>query len=113
VSPSPTPTGNIKTTASTRTGSADVTVASADGLAVGQLVTIKGAGPGGTDLTGHILGIKNHVVTLDVKAQRTEKDAAMNVTRLGNEVVGTDREDAHRGLLEVVVEQVLRLFLNV
>jgi hypothetical protein len=31
----------------------------------------------------------------------------------GNEVVGTDREAAPKGLLETVIDQVLRLFLNV
>jgi uncharacterized protein YkwD len=31
----------------------------------------------------------------------------------GNEVVGTDRETAAKGLLETVIDQVLRLFLNV
>ncbi|MEA2645633.1 MAG: hypothetical protein QOE92_716, partial [Chloroflexota bacterium] len=31
----------------------------------------------------------------------------------GNEVVGTDREQGPQGLLESVVDQVLRLFLNV
>ena len=84
----------------------------ASGLNVGDTVTIPGAGPSGASLQARIVSITGKVLTLDTAASTTVVDAAIQV-RAPAEVIGAEREASHRGILETVVDQVLRLFLNV
>jgi uncharacterized protein YkwD len=122
--PAPCPTPNLVGTAPspgpaviTLTGTMDagsrvVIVSSTAGMATGDLLTVPGAGADGGDLTARITAIKGNRVTLDAAAVTSVKDARVQ-DQPASEVVGADREATRRGLLETVVDQVLRLFLNV
>ena len=52
------------------------------------------------------------MINLDKAARTSVKDVAIQV-RVAAEVQGAEREATQRGILETVVDQVLRLFLNV
>ena len=113
MAPSPSDSGTVNVTATTTAGSADVKVSSASGLVVGDLVTIAGAGRDGTSFSARVIAIKGDVITLDSQVPLSVVDAKLSAQSLGTEVIGSEREAAPQGLLETVVEQVLRLFLNV
>jgi len=81
-------------------------------MLVGDIVTVPGAGASGADLVARIVSISGKAVTLDVEASTTVKDVAVEFRRPA-EVLGAEREASHRGILETVVDQILRLFLNV
>ena len=101
----------IKLTGSIDAGSRQLTVSSASGIVVGDTVAITGAGPDGGDLVARITSISGNVLTLDSAAARSVRH--VQVQDLPNAEVGADREVTRRGILETVVDQVLRLFLNV
>ena len=102
----------LAVTGSLEAGSRSLTVSSVDGLAVGDTVTVAGAGAAGADLLARVAAISGSTLTLDTAAVTAVKDAAVQVRPPG-EVVGAEREASHRGILETVVDQVLRLFLDV
>ncbi len=81
-------------------------------MSIGDLVTVTGAGADGADLTARITAITGNTLTLDAAAVTAVKDARVQA-QPAPEVIGTDREATPRGILETVVDQVLRLFLSV
>ncbi|HEV1997860.1 MAG TPA: CAP domain-containing protein [Candidatus Dormibacteraeota bacterium] len=99
-------------TGSIDAGSDLLTVSAPGRIAVGDTVTIPGAGAAAGDLVAHVVSIRGKTITLDADASSGAKDAAVRV-RAPAEVLGAEREASHRGILETVVDQVLRLFLNV
>jgi hypothetical protein len=101
----------IRLTGAIDSGSRRLTVSSAGGLAVGDIVTIAGAGASGADLVARITSISGNVVVLDTAAGAGVKDAQVQAVPTAE--VGADREATRRGILETVVDQVLRLFLSV
>lgn len=66
-----------RTTASTTNGSADITVASATGLAVGDILTVARAGGNGADLSAAINAISGTTVTLAAAASKTLSSTAV------------------------------------
>ncbi|MFN2465842.1 MAG: hypothetical protein ABR598_06185, partial [Candidatus Dormibacteria bacterium] len=110
--PSAGPAPSISVTGSIDSGSRVVRVSAVAGMAVGDLLSVAGAGADGADLTGRVTAISGNRVTLETVAGATVKDAKVVDQPVG-EVAGTDREATRRGILETVVDQVLRLFLNV
>jgi hypothetical protein len=99
-------------TGSIDAGSRALAVSYAHGLTVGDTVVVPGAGPSGAALRAVVVAINGNTLTLDTAASSAVKDASVTA-RAAAEVVGADREASHRGILETVVDQVLRLFLNV
>ena len=122
--PAPCPTANLVgpapsagpstalVTGSIASGSRQLTVSDATGMSAGDTVTIPGAGTAGASLEARIASIRGKVLTLDTEASTTVIDVAIQV-RAPAEVIGAEREASRRGILETVVDQVLRLFLNV
>lgn len=110
----PAPTGPLIAglTGSIDAGSDLLTVSDPAAVAAGDTITIAGAGADGGDLVAHAVSIKGKIVTIDADAVISVHDAAVRV-RAPAEVLGAEREASHRGILETVVDQVLRLFLNV
>ena len=89
-----------------------LTLSTPGAVSVGDTITIPGAGESGADLVARVVSVNGTSVTLARPAVTTVKDAALAVGT-ASEVQGADREATHRGILETVVDQVLRLFLNV
>ena len=102
----------VRLTGSIDAGSDLLTVSDPAAVSAGDTVTIAGAGADGGDLVAHAVSIKGKTVTIDADAVISVHDAAVKV-RAPAEVLGAEREASHRGILETVVDQVLRLFLNV
>jgi uncharacterized protein YkwD len=101
-----------RTTGTIAAGSDQLAVSSGSGIGTGDILTISGAGDAGADLTARVVSTRGTSITLDRVASTEVKDAAV-VARPAAEVQGADREASRRGILETVVDQVLRLFLNV
>ncbi|GAC1575077.1 MAG: hypothetical protein NVS3B24_03200 [Candidatus Dormibacteria bacterium] len=122
--PAPCPTPNLvgaapssgpsvaSLTGSIDAGSRRLTLSMSGVASVGDSVTVAGAGDAGAEFVARVVGVKDAVVVLDTAAKTSVKAAPVKV-RAAAEVRGSDREAAHRGILETVVDQVLRLFLNV
>jgi len=102
--------GSVKGTIAA--GSLRLSLASPSAASVGDTVTIAGAAADGGDLVAQVVAVKGAALTLDKAASKSVSDVAVQV-RAASEVQGVDREAVHRGILETVVDQVLRLFLNV
>ncbi|MFN2463633.1 MAG: CAP domain-containing protein [Candidatus Dormibacteria bacterium] len=122
--PAPCPTPNLvgaapssgpsvtRVKGSIEAGSSDLLLSDGSGASVGGTVLVPGAGDGGADLVALITAVHGKTATLGKRASLTVKDVDVQL-RARAEVRGADREAASRGILETVVDQVLRLFLNV
>ena len=109
--PSPGPSvGSVK--GSIAAGSLQLSLGSPAAASVGDTVTIAGAGADGADLIAQVVAVQGAALTLDKTAGTSVNNVAV-LLRAASEVQGVDREAVHRGILETVVDQVLRLFLNV